>query len=29
MANRKDFIKLKGAKGQIAHDETKVDVEND
>lgn len=29
MSNRKDFIKLKGTKGQIAHEEAKVEVEND
>ena len=27
--NRRDFIKLKGAKGQIAHEEVKVENEND
>jgi len=29
MSSRKEFVKLKGSKGQIAHEEAKVEVEND
>jgi solute carrier family 8 (sodium/calcium exchanger) len=29
ISNGKDFIKIKGTKGQITHDEVKVDLEND
>jgi len=29
MVNRKDFIKLKGTKGQLAHDEAKAEIGND